>query len=179
MSGRKRKPGQRKPCGRLTQVLEDTRTQSAAMRARDNILAGMLDANWGSPIGKLFLQKEISSAQFDAANKYAQLRAAADREQGLPFRAAKAINYAALKITSSVDNSEAKQQIITSCAEAEDAVGRQTTAFRALRDVVIEEQWPAGYEQRMALFVGLDRLCTHWGLTRAGKSGNGHVRNAG
>lgn len=179
MAGRKRKNGDRKPCGRLTQILEDRRTPALATRARDAALAGMIDQHWGSPIGQLFLRKEISAVQFDAASKYAHLRAASDKEQGLPFRAARAINYAALKIRTSADENTGNKTVIDACKEAEQAVGKNTEALKALQMVVIEEAWPAGYEQRRALIIGLDRLCIHWGLTRQGKSANADVRNAG
>lgn len=178
MAGRKRKSGQRKPGGRLVQSLEDRRSASLATRAVNAALAGMIDAHWGSPIGRLFLQKEISSIQFDAASKYAHLRAAADRELGLPFRAVRAINYASVKIKDTGSGHDANEGVITACEEAERAVGMNTNALRALQAVVVLEESPAGYEQKLALYLALDRLCIHWGLTRAGKSAQRDVRNA-
>lgn len=177
MAGRSRKAlKSRKPGGRLVQSLEDPRTGALARRARDAALSGMADPLWATPIGQMFMREDITQTQFDAASKYARLRAAADRAIGLPTRIPPALDLS-FKRGGHGDlvERESDDVIIQTCYDAESAIG--TASLPVVKRVVIYDQWPAGYQERQALFVGLDSLSRHWGLTPTGKSGHTYVRN--
>src|SRR3954465_7242346 len=77
----------------VTVLLQDTRGAAACARVRELVLRKAVDPMWASPIGRLFLVRELSARHFDCAQKFASLRAAADRVKGLSTRTVPAIDY--------------------------------------------------------------------------------------
>lgn len=147
-------------------VLTDCRGPAHAVRIRDLARRQAVDPALGTPVGRMYVLHEITSAMYDAAVKLASLRAAADRVLGLPPRNAAALDYGASKGMSlylDMADPENERAIVTAYDNAEAAiVSPQDLA--AVQYVVIYEREPVGYEHRLALYRGLKSLAKHWGL---------------
>jgi hypothetical protein len=164
--GRKRKPGKREPSGRLLRALADRSTIAGTMKDLAIIAKERLDPCLASPIGRLLRLGEIRASEYDAALKYASLRAAVDRVMGLPARHTKAMDLDAFRGLAILDerDPENDKAIVTAYYKAEDAVGRGSLELSSLQSVILYEDAPSTYEKRLALKKGLGKLVRHWGL---------------
>ena len=87
-TGRKRKPGLRYPCGRLKRQETERDAMATALSARQRhygvTAAQARDARFGSSLGRLNLQSQISDQQYDAGLRFARLYFAHHVINGLP-----------------------------------------------------------------------------------------------
>lgn len=164
--GRHRKNGRRKPCGRLVQdELESRSGPVHARRALDHLLKNAGDAAFGTTIGRLFVRHEISAAAFNAACKYAVLRARADRAMGLPARNPKALQYEAARGLSLIaDDPEREIEAVAALDKADAVVGLHSKELSALLDVVVYDETPHDYAHKLAMKAALEKLVAHWRL---------------
>lgn len=149
----------------VTVLLQDARGAAACARVRELVLKRAVDPLWGTPIGRLFLTRDLSARHFDCAQKFASLRAAADRVKGLSARTVAAIDYGrtgALGTGRMLDRAD-DAAIVAAVDAAESAIG-EGAAMRAVLHVVIENHEPVGTDMRLDLISGLERLARHWRL---------------
>lgn len=176
--GRKRKQGRRHASGDLVREVETPPT--AIRRLRDAALASMADARWGAEIGRLYLNGRITSEQYAAGCRWADL--ASRHSTAIGTRAG---------VTSSSDFNRSRGAPVDPDSEA--------GAFEAKRHLKDLERYQKalvvlarhGHEVRRAIahlceddlhlsilefghaLFGLNELAIHFGLTGAGKSGIG------
>jgi hypothetical protein len=175
-TGRKRKSGKRYSSGDLIRAgLEDRRGPMLLKRIFDNMLKDARDPALGTPIGRMLREGFISFAEYNAGVKFAFLRARADRAMGVPARNPKALKYehgiGGRDLT--LDDPEAERAIVDALEALESAIGPHSMALIAMYQVVIEEQEPCGYLEKIAVRAGLNVAAGHWGLlTNQKKNGS-------
>lgn len=165
--GRNRKPGRRKPCGRLVQdTLENRGGVVAVRRLLDHLLVVADDPAIATVFGRMYINREISAAAYNAACKFAVLRAKADHALGIPARNPKALAFGeAGGLSLAHEDAEYTASIVAAFDAAEIAIGLGTLALSAVEDVVIYDQQLVGYAQKLALKAGLGKLVVHWQLS--------------
>jgi hypothetical protein len=163
---RPRKPGRRKPCGRLVQdELENRAGVVAVRRVLDHMLVLAADPAMATAFGRMYLRKEISAAAYVAATKFAVLRAKADRALGVPARNPKALAFgAAHGLSHDHEDPEHTQAIVQAFDDAEAAIGLRSAALRAVEDIVVYGNEVSGFAHKLALKSGLHSLVRHWRL---------------
>lgn len=175
-SRRKRKDrlvAAREPNGRIQRQSEFPPTQ--VKRLRDAALSGMRDPEWGTELGRLFLNNTITPAMYAAGKRWREWAETYQRAIGVfPVRS---VNAERGHGGSPVDPDSPVGKIIAQ-REA-DAAERFFAAQAALVSAGVESpvrkccednQMPGDFGELMALRKGLLTLVSHWDLTGVGKS---------
>jgi hypothetical protein len=166
-AGRKRKPGKREVNGRLLRALADRTSVAGTVKDLAIIARERLDPALASPLGRLLRLGEIRASEYDAGLKYRALRAATDRSLGLPARHPSGLDLNAargLSAFAAVQDPENDKAIVRAFMAAEDAIGRGSKRLTILQSVVLYDDAPQTYEQKLALKEGLGILVKHWGI---------------
>jgi hypothetical protein len=140
------------------------------VRLRDAALAGMRDPVWATSIGRLYLAGKLTSSQFAAGKRWADLAAEYSAACLAPRqpRSAKLERGDASPVDpdSPQGQKEARQHVQTvhAWATASEALNRTGAAPRtAVRDVCEQNLSPVGELQLVALRSGLSALAMLWG----------------
>ena len=174
-AGRKRKPGRRYASGDLVREVETP--PAAIRRLRDAALAGMQDARWGAEIGRLYLAGRVTSEQYGAGCRWADL--ASRHSVALCSRAGTASSSdfnrsrgAPSDPDSEAGELEAKRHLkdLERYQKALVVIARHgASVTQAVKRLCEEDQHLSFLEFGHALF-GLNELAIHFGLTTHGKS---------
>jgi hypothetical protein len=176
----------REPNGRPSRTLNEREFPPAQVkRLRDAAMAGLRDPEWGTELGRLYLEG-ILTAEMYAAGKW--WRETASRYRGAicaPAPDPKAIMLEAGCRSSQPDpDSDAGRELVKRDSmaslvflEAHGALlGAGMIAERAVRRLCEEDQSPIGEEERIATRRGLLWVAKYRGLTPDSKSRQGYVR---
>ena len=155
---RPRKAGPREPSGRPQRNLRTSYWQ----RQRDELVRGSLNPLLDSPLGILYRNEKITTAQMEAGTWFAEARASADAALSLPPRTAPAQNVGRVKGLAGGDEDEvAKRRAIDAYDRAVAFVGHGSRELAALELVVVYQRRPDTYEQVLALVAGLTKLVAY------------------
>lgn len=186
-TGRKRKSGLfmvREPNGRPSRQEPTTKQCSPGevRRLRDAAMTSMRDPEWGTQIGRLFLEGKLTADRFEAGKRWAA-KVAAYHKAILARPNAPAIAIEGRGHSHPIDpGSEAGQleaiKDLTAISEMEEAhavlIGAGMLAEQAVRHTCEQDEAPVGTEGLNSLDIGLLWLSSYWGLTTAPKN----VRNS-
>lgn len=174
----------REPSGRLSRATSDDIEAVApaiARRLRDAAARGMADAEWGTELGRLFLEGRIKPGEYEAGKRWGRLVKRWQRVIGAPKPYAGEGPIAFLGTVRArdagddppVESEEGKRllkerrQVMREMQEAHAAlIGGGMLAEAAVRRVCEENEIVAG--DFNDLWRGLQWLAQHWGLTTTG-----------
>lgn len=176
-AGRKRKEGVRTPSGQLSRaakaVTENT-TPAAVRRLRDASLARMVDPEWGTEIGRLYLNERITPVQYAAAKRYWMLHEAYRVVSGFPAPRPRSIDLDAvggMPVDPDTDQgqleAERAMQLRADMSDARSVVlAAGSHAWPALVDAIERDRACAGMSDVHWLTTALDALAKHWRLEK-------------
>lgn len=161
---RPRKAGPREPNGRPQRNLRTSYWQ----RQRDELVRGSLDQRLGTPLGILYRDEKITTAQMEAGTWFAEARASADAALSLPARSTPAQDVGRVRGLSGGEEDEAaKRRAVDVYDRAVAYVGHGSRELAALELVVVYERRPDTYEQLLALMAALTKLVAFRSSRRA------------
>ena len=175
--GRPKKTGERYPSGKLKPEGRSLYWQ----RQLDALRQAEFDPLMASPIGQMLRMKVITTKAMEAAVRFQEQRMLADAALGLPPRHCRAQDMTRIHgLENANDDSEAarrKAKHIADYDRAESAIGLNSDELSAVQWVIIHDRRADDYEQLLALFRGIEKLMTHYGIAGTVRP---HVsRNAG
>jgi len=91
-AGRKPVPGERYPSGQRARNHNET-APATFRRLADQAKAGAADPQWGDPLGAMYLQGEITSAEYAAGREYASRKLSYDQSINAPPGSARSPNF--------------------------------------------------------------------------------------
>ena len=174
MIGRKRSMVEREPNGRAQREREYPPNQ--IKRLRDAAMAGLRDAEWGTELGRLYLNEVITSAMYAAGKRWREWAASYHHAIGVfPVRSASAeLGRGGQQPDPDSDEGRKIAQREADAAErffaAHAVLVSDAGAEYAVRAVCERNETPAGFEALRKLRKGLLALVVHWDLTGTGKS---------
>ena len=166
----------RTPSRQISRVLkreEGLFHPAATKRAALNAMAGMCDPQWGTVIGRLFLQEKLTSIQYEAGKRWDALAKHyhTAMQAPSPNPKAPAIDFSP-KSNEADPNSDAGMQETARHRSAVDAfndahaclcqLGQRTE--KAVRDTCEHGMEPVGYDGLLRLRDGLGTLGDFWQL---------------
>lgn len=136
-------------------------------------LAGMRQPEWGTVYGQLLLGRKITPEQFNAAKRWDQAAVAYQAAIAAPGRMKalsleRGINaHAPDPDTTEGELAAARdRRVVGQYLKAQSALSAAgKMAELAVRSVVQDREYPAGFEVLCALVAGLDALSAHYRLT--------------
>jgi hypothetical protein len=173
----------REPNGRLSRTDDiASHAPTAIKRLRDAALRGMADAEWGTELGRLFLEGRITAEHYAAGKKWGRTVVAYHQAIGAAPPYPKAVAFGDAR-GRSPDPDPASHEgkrltardkaIIQNMQEAHAVlIGAGILAERAVRSVCESNECPVGQVGLDALQRGLYWLGDFWGLTKKPR----HVR---
>lgn len=179
-NGRKRALVAREANGRAQREREIA--PLAAKRLRDAALSGMRDPEWGSELGRLYLNGTITPAMYAAGKRWREQAETYHRSIGVfPVRSASAEpGRGASQPDPDSDEGRRIAKREADGAErffaAHAALMVDPVAESAVRALCEQNEMPDGFAQLMKLRRGLLALVAHWDLTGTGKSDTADVR---
>ena len=173
--GRKRKQGRRYASGDIVREVETP--PAAIRRLRDAAILGMQDARWGAEIGRLYLGNKITSEQYEAGCRWADLAKRHSAAIGSRAGVASPSDFNRSRGAPSDPDSEAgafeARRHLRDMDRYQKALvvlarhGQSVT--QAIRRLCEDDLHLTMLEFGHALF-GLNELAVHFGLTGVGKS---------
>lgn len=169
----------REPNGRPSRVADREMTPCSpaeVRRLRDASLRGMQAPEWGTHLGRLFLEGKITAPQFEAGKRWAQLAAAARKAICAPAESAAASTFVPKQGGHEPDpDSERGKKIaaddrttVQAMMEAHAIlIAAGMLAENAVRTVCEDDRALTAHEQLLALIRGLSWIAQHWGLTQS------------
>lgn len=171
----------REPSGRPSRSDPGVKQCSPAevRRLRDAAINDMRQPEWGTQLGRLFLNGKLTADRFEAGKRWALM--AADYHKAIlarPFPAAIAIERRGhghpVDPDSDAGREEAADDTAAMLAMQEahaELLGAGCLAEHAVRSVCEKDEAPVGIDGLEALDRGLMWLSNHWGLTTTPKNG--------
>lgn len=174
----------REPNGRLSRSTSDAIEAVApavVKRLREAAARGVADAEWGTHLGRLFLEAKITPPQYEAGRRWGKLVAQWRRAVGAPppypgegpVAFLGTVRSRADGDDPSVDTSEGKRlraarmRVIQDMQHAHAAlIGAGMLAERAVRGICEENEMPIGALGLENLQNGLSWLARFWDLTK-------------
>lgn len=179
-TGRKRKPGRRYVSGDLVREVETA--PSAIRRLRDAALAGMQDARWGAEIGRLYLAGRITSEQYEAGCRWADLASRHSAALGSRANVGSSNDFNRSRGTPIDPDSELgafeKRRHLKDLERYQKAlvvIARHGVAVTQAVRRLCEQDLHLTFLEFGHVLFGLNELANHFGLTGHGKS----VRSVG
>jgi hypothetical protein len=176
----------REPNGRVSRTLNEREFPPAQVkRLRDAAMAGLRDPEWGTELGRLYLEGTLTAEMY-AAGKW--WRETASRYRGAicapaPDPKALVLEIGCGSFRPDPDSDAGRELVKRDCTatliflEAHGALlGAGMIAERTVRRLCEEDQAPVGEEERLAARNGLLWVAKHRGLTPDAKSRQGYVR---
>lgn len=163
-TGKKRKEGTRTPAGQLSRA--DGGKWVPFYRVRQLIALGMIDGRHGTPLGRMHINERITTAQFDAGQRFVDIRRAADAALGIPPRTCQAQDFGKLHghdgDTESQEAIDKKHRDLDRWDKLLLVLGIQSPQMRALEWIAVYEREPEGEQQVIDLKKALNRLVLYW-----------------
>lgn len=168
----KRKIVVREPSGRLSRRGERESAPTAIRRLRDAALRGMHDPEWGTELGRLYLEGELTDAMYAAGKRWAEVAAAHLSAIGaFPVKSV-ALQRGSLAHDPDPGSDMGQKQAARDSNALErfaEAHAVLMTAYpgaeSSVRRLCEQEEGPCGFTERLQVRTGLVRLAEHWGLT--------------
>lgn len=163
--------------GRLSKKLMDelgSHGPGESKRLRDAALRGMCDPEWGTEIGRLFLDDRCTKAQFEAGKRWGRLVTAYLRAIGAPPPHAKSPSLVVSMgggREGDVERPEDAEKVMAMDAALKALAGAGGAAMVAVRSVCESNELPVGVVGLKNLLKGLDRLSVFWGLVPVPRRG--------
>lgn len=171
----------REPNGRLQREAQSGPAQ--AKRLRDAALRKMEAPEWGTELGRLFLEHKVTAEEFEAGKRLAVI--VKDYRAALGITAldikVQDMNRGAKGSPPDFDSeagralTKAERMAVAKMHAAEQAL-RPTNAFRSVFRVAINDLAPLGTVDLKQLSTGLQALAAHFGLTGSRERGRPNVR---
>lgn len=171
----------REPNGRRTRSNERQFSPTQVRRLRDAAMAGLRDPEWGTHVGRLFLDGTLTAEEYAVAKWWREMAATYLVAICAPAPQPKATSMEAGRGSAPVDPDSDR-------GREEAAQHRQTAelflkahavlvaagmmAERTVRRLCEHDEAPVGEEEKLWAICGLKRLAEYRGLTRPAK----HVR---
>lgn len=170
-AGRKPKDGPREPNGRPSREAQKVLEKEAneVNRLRAAALAGMGDPRWATQLGRLFLERKISSEQYAVGCKWGTLmeqwRAIHCGPRFNPKAGLSSLDRVNGGGAGPVDGADDRERAVMD--DIDDAVGAfsrgaASAKLNAVRQCVEQDLAPVGYGGMLLLLDGLDRLADYW-----------------
>lgn len=160
--------------GRISKKLLDelgAHGPGESKRLRDAALRGTRDAEWGTEIGRLFLDDRCTKIQFEAGKRWGRLVTAYLRAIGAPPPHAKSPSLTVSVGGTAPDlvRPEDAEKVLAMDAALAALAGAGGEAMVAVRSVCESNELPVGVVGLKSLLKGLDRLAVFWGLVPLGR----------
>jgi hypothetical protein len=169
----------REPNGRLQRpsaAVTNAVSPAEIRRLRDAALVGMRDHEWGTELGRLFLQDEIEPVEFEAGKRWGRLVEAYHRATGAPPVRSMAFDRAPRSAQVDPESEEGQAQAAADRAIAEDMreahavlMSAGMRAERAVRQICEEREASVSVVGLDNLRAGLRWLAKHWGILQEAK----------
>jgi hypothetical protein len=170
----KRNVIEREPSGRVSRSVVkalDGVPPTEAKRLRDAAVRGMQAPEWGTEIGRLFLEGKISSPLFEAGKRWGRLVVAYHKAIGAPSPYPRSMDLGRVRGKSTNYDPDTRE-IITAMTEAHAVLSSYGYDIeRAVRNVCEENEATVGARSAEYLIRGLKALALFWGLTTEPKRG--------
>lgn len=168
----------REPNGRLQRPGKDEQepAPAAVKRLRDEALAGMADPQWGTQLGRLFLQGRIEPPLYAAGRKWGEYAAKYRDAIGSPTDKPIAFERRGHSYPPDPNSEKGIEQVkkdsdaIMDFITADAALSGWRLSRMAVRTCVENDIAPAGVYEDGWLRHGLKLLAEHWGLTAKEKN---------
>jgi hypothetical protein len=171
----------REPSGRLsrsTASLIEASPASEVKRLRDSARRNVRDAEYGTEIGRLFLDGKVDGPAYAAGKRWSALAARSRSIILAPKQAPTSSTFVERTGGHSPDPDSSAGQLIAArerllVQEFMEAhavlIGAGMLAEQAVRQVCEDDRAVVGHTQLLALKNGLSWLAIHWGLTQVAK----------
>lgn len=176
----------REPNGRISRALNEREFPPAQVkRLRDAAMSGLRDPEWGTEMGRLYLEGKISAEMYAAGKWWRDLASRYKSAIGAPPPNPKAIMFEMGRGSSPVDpdsaagKEEAQKdtKAVATFLEAHAALlGAGMLSERLVRRLCEQDESPVGENERESVRRGLMWIAQHRGLTPDSKSRHGYVR---
>lgn len=175
--GSKRKNNiDREPNGRAQR--EKLPAPVAVRRLRDAALADVRHAEWGTELGRLYLNNVITAAMYAAGKKWVETEARHRRAiTAFPVRCSTGERVGHTQ-PPDPDSEEGQKQVQREADAAEKFFEADAKLIECgpgvritVRRVCEDGEVLGGYSEVLSLRIGLLKLADHWGLTATNKSG--------
>ena len=173
----------REPNGRPQREVQTMPAE--AKRLRDAALRGMQAPEWGTELGRLFLERKVPAEEFEAGKRYAQVTRDYRRALGITEVEIKGQDPNRSRGNPPDADSEAgraltkaEQAAVARMHAAELAI-RETggrNVFRTVHRICVDDECAVGLLDLRNLSTGLQALAAHFGLTAAHERGKRNVR---
>lgn len=168
---KRRRAFAREPNGRVQREREFGAAQ--IRRLRDAAMRGLRDSEWGTELGRLYLERIITEEMYAAGKRWTEEASQYHASIGIfPIRTAQ-LQLGRGGKDADPDSAEGKKQASREANGAERffeahavLVGAGPVASMAVRRLCEENQSLAGSKERIAARDGLSSLVAHYGLTR-------------
>jgi len=158
----------RKPSGQTRMQMQLT-PPAEVKRLREAALAGMRSAEWGTMLGRMYLEDKITSVQFSVGKRWADLVAEyseaccsprAPRSAKLDADGGSVLDPDSAKGRREVRRHERMVESYLDGVQVLNRAGRMV-AF-VVKNVCVMDLAPAGFNETEALRVGLQALAAFW-----------------
>ncbi len=166
----------REPNGRIQREAREDTAPTEVRRLRDAALRGMRDPEWGTELGRLYLEGALTGAQYAAGKRWRQ--EASDYRQAIgifPVRSA-SLERGSHGHDVDPDSDEGQKQATRDRNGAEHffaaharLITAGTLAEAVVRRICEDDAAPCGFAEHKALRNGLSSLVDHYNLTREQK----------
>ena len=171
----------RTPSGRPSRAGEPKEHAPALVqRLREAALRGMADPEWGTELGRLFLQQAITAPMYAAGKRWAEMASKYQRTIGV-FPSRSVSLERGIRSAQPDPDSEEGRKIAKREANAAERffeahavlVQHGALAEAVVRRLCEHNEMPIGVGELMKLRTGLDALAFHWALTSGANSNSG------
>ena len=166
----------REPNGRIQREGREDTAPTEVRRLRDAALRGMRDPEWGTELGRLYLEGALTGAQYAAGKRWRE--EASDYRQAIgvfPVRSA-ALQRGSHSHDVDPESEEGQKQATRDRNGAERFFAAHSylasvgnLAETVVRRICEEDEAPCGFAEHQALRKGLTALANHYNLTREPK----------
>ena len=180
MATRRKTTVPREPNGRQQREREFPPTQ--VKRLRDAAMSGLRNEEWGTELGRLYLETRITAEMYAAGKRWSETAAWYHQAIGAkPLRGAQ-VEVGVGSQPADPDSSEGQKQVVREAERAERFFEAHAVllgvpgAERTVRALCEQDEGPCGFAELLATRNGLFALADYWGLTGRNKPGTGNVR---
>lgn len=146
-------------------------------RLRDAAMNGLRGEEWGTELGRLYLENRITAEMYAAGKRWNETVAWYHQAIGAKPAKSASVEIGIGAQPADPDSAEGRKQAIREAERAERFYEAHAvllgvpTAERVVRNLCEQNEGPCGYAELLATRNGLFALAAHWGLTGPNKSG--------
>lgn len=177
MASRRKRLVQREPNGKPQRSTERAYPPVLVKRLRDAAMAGLRDPEWGSELGRLFLESTITAEMYAAGKRWCETVAWYHQVIGVKLLRSPSAEQGRGGQEPDPDSEAGREQASKDMDRAERFFEAHAVllsvpgAERAVRNLCELGEGPCGMAQLMATRKGLSALATHWGLNGGKNAG--------